>query len=135
MILYIFNVSKSLKQIRYKVSFMFSCLLCCFQQQLPNKLYIIKFYLNVMNHHCLFCSMLSEFSVGWRHVVSNPLDWAKPRFYEIPNNPRQQSDEVIQYRVIPNLFWNLLINRCWNKFSMTFLDCFVVHFIHFSQWQ
>ena len=33
MILYIFNVSKSLKQIRYRVSFMFSYLLCCLQQQ------------------------------------------------------------------------------------------------------
>ena len=30
-----------------------------------------------------------------------------------------QSDEVIQYKVIPNLFRNLLVNRYWNKFSKT----------------
>ena len=48
-------------QIRYKVSFMFSCLLCCFQQQLPNKLYIIKFDLNVMNHHCFILLIVEVF--------------------------------------------------------------------------
>ena len=47
---------------------------------------------------------------------------------------RDGDDEVIQYRVIPNLFRNLSQNRCWNKFSMTLLDCFAVHFFRLFGW-
>ena len=55
-------------QIRYRVSFMFSCLLYCFQQQLPNKLYIIKFDLNVMNHHCFILLYVEVFEWIYYHI-------------------------------------------------------------------
>ena len=43
------------------------------------------------------------------------------------------NDEVIQYRVIPNLFRNLYINRCWNKFCMTviFLSFWIYFLIYY----
>ena len=65
----------------YRVLFMFSCLLCCFQQQLPNKFYIIKFDLNVMNHHYFILLPLFRMT-----IIPSYWGFSRSIYYKIIKN-------------------------------------------------